>query len=65
MNSRNQSNPRDLILANLRRQGLDYQTRAREALVHSEDALRKQEILVKIINLALEVIYEVFIVLVF
>lgn len=37
-------NPRELLMINLRRQDLDYQTRAREALIHAEEALRKKDV---------------------
>lgn len=37
-------NPRDILLKNLRRQDLDYQMRAREALIHVEDVLRKKDL---------------------
>lgn len=40
-------NPRDMLLLSLRRQELDYQMRAREALIHVEEALRKNELQVK------------------
>lgn len=36
-------NPRETLLISLRRPDLDYQIRAREALLHVEDALRKKE----------------------
>lgn len=37
-------NPRDLLLLSLRRQDLDYQVRAREALAQAEESLKTNEI---------------------
>lgn len=36
-------NQKDLLMLNLRRQDLDYQMKAREALIHVEDSLRKKD----------------------
>lgn len=46
-NHRSEMNQRDILLMSLRRQDLDYQMRAREALVHVEDALRKKDLQVR------------------